>query len=1106
MHKRVANFPQKPVQFISDEPSREDSFDTHSDIASAIATAIETNRYLKVIGLLGHWGSGKSTVIRFLTDILTRFRPLDRTYRVFNYDAWLHQNDAPRISFMSSLIGDLQAEGIIDQDTWETKLKLLTGEIVKTDKVETPALTFDAKLLATLAFLFTIGLSLFSFDVIEKLFHPTDYKNAFIFLVASVALMTLPILAWVSRVCWSRRKGAQKLSWFPPLLLNRELERVSTRIERSPEPSSIEFGRTFQDLVRELEQKKIHLVIVIDNIDRISDDEALDIWANIRILFLGTHSASIEEHQSFHPTVILPVDHYAIKNLFKKQGNAGAENSFVDKTFDATFTVTEPVMSDWRNFLKSQIQFALGGSVSAAEVFQIVRLLEKSQEGDESFRRTPRKLNKLVNKIAALWLQWSPHNVHIISVAYYAIYQSLIEESLLTFVLKENDALNSLVDGWQTEICAIHYGVAPEKSAQVLIKRPLFKAIKAGSFEQFERLVEVPGFGDTFAAICSDEEFELDTADSFDFYLNAATLLSELDGATTRAWAKHSWLHLGRLMSDYARFGTLRPKTSDRLEKIVSNLDNQSLTRILSDIRDIAEAQIGPDLSSSGSQMVGETTRFLVSMAEKTTFEFSRYQTKLGTEDLLKVIAKFEKYPELWSSLEVDISEDQFTTGIVKSASNVENSASLYILLKIISDGKHRASLGLKSIDWEPIRATIASAASDPPAQPALQSTVLEILAMMYRIDSEWKIVTGHLADQGHIGARLNEAVEAKRIKSIAAGLALLITAEKPLPDVPNSTWTDVLIANKGLAEEITNSLHSTNGAVIMEALLSEFLQQPSSKSLIRRLIGYQISGNKLGRIYLDRFADDPGKYFQLVPYDMLDQFIERLQTYSNFETTALAAPWSSELHKIARKLRDRVDGEQSDIVEVLASRLESDPARSFLPAIKRGGEPYGIITEFLSDKGLSLGIKSGLAKALISYIAHMDRASKRPVRRWFRLIEDLNPYARSITLSKLAEALAEKRFGSILPEILIRGGTNLLRNKAFRADPNATFYNVLLPLLNNKDGRTVVRNNAKIFDQWFLRVDNSMTTKFEARVKKMATSGIAEQNDFAKFARARWL
>ena len=51
------------VKFIKDEPSETDFFGSHSRVAAAISDVIGEDNGINVVGLLGPWGSGKSTVV-----------------------------------------------------------------------------------------------------------------------------------------------------------------------------------------------------------------------------------------------------------------------------------------------------------------------------------------------------------------------------------------------------------------------------------------------------------------------------------------------------------------------------------------------------------------------------------------------------------------------------------------------------------------------------------------------------------------------------------------------------------------------------------------------------------------------------------------------------------------------------------------------------------------------------------------------------------------------------------------------------------------------------------------------------------------------------------
>jgi predicted KAP-like P-loop ATPase len=138
--------PEVFVSFIRDEPAEEDFFQTHGRLAKAIAGAIRTNPELRVVGLLGRWGSGKSTVVEHLKRELGSGAAKGAgAVHIFSYDAWLHQSDPVRRSFLESLLRFLIEGDWTSAETWEEQLLELTGQVEKTDVKQTPILTNDAK-------------------------------------------------------------------------------------------------------------------------------------------------------------------------------------------------------------------------------------------------------------------------------------------------------------------------------------------------------------------------------------------------------------------------------------------------------------------------------------------------------------------------------------------------------------------------------------------------------------------------------------------------------------------------------------------------------------------------------------------------------------------------------------------------------------------------------------------------------------------------------------------------------------------------------------------------------------------------------------------------
>jgi predicted KAP-like P-loop ATPase len=103
-----------PIQFLQDEAADSDFFDgSHKRTAEAIKTLIATDQEIRIVGLLGEWGSGKSTVLNILQRRLVE-DALPYSVYVFVYDAWLHQSDPPRRSFLECLTEFLIAQKLVD--------------------------------------------------------------------------------------------------------------------------------------------------------------------------------------------------------------------------------------------------------------------------------------------------------------------------------------------------------------------------------------------------------------------------------------------------------------------------------------------------------------------------------------------------------------------------------------------------------------------------------------------------------------------------------------------------------------------------------------------------------------------------------------------------------------------------------------------------------------------------------------------------------------------------------------------------------------------------------------------------------------------------------
>jgi len=115
---------------LDDIPAPADAFASdgdagpHQRVADAIADMIESAEVGgKAIGLEGGWGSGKSTLVRFLADRFSN----QNNYTVVLFDAWAHEGDPLRRTFIESIVHELCDYGWANKDAWGPKLEELAN-------------------------------------------------------------------------------------------------------------------------------------------------------------------------------------------------------------------------------------------------------------------------------------------------------------------------------------------------------------------------------------------------------------------------------------------------------------------------------------------------------------------------------------------------------------------------------------------------------------------------------------------------------------------------------------------------------------------------------------------------------------------------------------------------------------------------------------------------------------------------------------------------------------------------------------------------------------------------------------------------------------------
>lgn len=270
------------TQSISDLPADRDAFGPHQCLANTIADMIRSGEEGKSISLEGGWGSGKSTV----GNLLKKALEVDSDISVWFFDAWAHEGDPLRRTFLERLIGHLQQREWVNRDKWNQRRE----ELARRRKVTTTRNIPRFTSLGT-----TVGLLLLLFPILipigGSLFSAGLGDGSLLKGIIGIVLMLTPIIG-IGIVIALHRLGVLRNAGnassadddiIGALFSNRAVTDTQTETIENPDPTSVEFGQTFTELMNDsFENPNRTLVAILDNLDRVAPDYALAIWSTLQ--------------------------------------------------------------------------------------------------------------------------------------------------------------------------------------------------------------------------------------------------------------------------------------------------------------------------------------------------------------------------------------------------------------------------------------------------------------------------------------------------------------------------------------------------------------------------------------------------------------------------------------------------------------------------------------------------------------------------------------------------------------------------------------------------------------------------------------------------------
>ncbi len=462
------------LKFLSNKPLGKDLFEGQSqdNIANVISKNIEENdSNHKMIGIEGGWGVGKSNVIELIQ------RKLDNSkYKFFIYDVWGHQDDLQRKSILQELIQFLTVENKIlkRKGDWDNKVKELTGTRIETKKTTTPKLSFG---ICVTFFLFVL-LPVFESWAETK----TCLKEKIpILCIPIFVIMGLYVIYFIKALFSVKKRGKRTIAEYLfadsfakiiNIYNDKEIESSDTEFTHESNPSVVDFNNFMSDLSKGIKESSADtkLIIIFDNMDRLPVDNVKSLWSSIHTFYSEKKYPNI--------VTIVTFDREHIKSAFKDDGDDKIGNDYINKTFDIVYRVAQPILTDWKLFLKKMWEEAFKDENTLTEYSKVEQVYDFLGE-KESF--TPRQIITFINEIVSIKLILK-YNIPERYIAIFILKKDLLLKNSLKAII-DKEYLGELSTIYQNDemldeyIAALIYQIDPERALAVVYVNELKQAL-----------------------------------------------------------------------------------------------------------------------------------------------------------------------------------------------------------------------------------------------------------------------------------------------------------------------------------------------------------------------------------------------------------------------------------------------------------------------------------------------------------------------------------------------------------------------------------------------------------------------------------------------------
>jgi hypothetical protein len=360
------------VRLLPDRPTalERDEFD-HVSYTSVLAETVLSASGPATIGLFGPWGVGKSSILRRLRE------SLKGQCGFVEFDAWRSEGESLRRQFVLAVDRDLRRDSLLD-GSFKSAERLHEVEADRQSTRIRRRLSLGPSALAALV-VFLIAWALMSTDAVSDALVGPDAKRETI--VPVITALLVLVVTLITQAFPAASETA-----------------TTPRIE-DPE----RFHAIFRDLVAAV--KTPRLVIAIDNLDRCSAEQALDLLRTVKTYL----EPAIEEGQRgatrTEVVFVIAVDDQALRrhltaNEFAAlaHGGEGQAARFVDeylrKVFTTSLRIAPLLDDDLRAYIAGAVrQAAPSLAIGADAERELITVIHAA------LRSNPRRIIQFLNNL-----------------------------------------------------------------------------------------------------------------------------------------------------------------------------------------------------------------------------------------------------------------------------------------------------------------------------------------------------------------------------------------------------------------------------------------------------------------------------------------------------------------------------------------------------------------------------------------------------------------------------------------------------------------------------------------------------------------------------------